>query len=236
MATLPPEAKQSTPPKVKKDWSKVTLSPDRPSDHFMIQFGSDTWLNKTDSIHTKGFSRHFNFYFMLDKPFKTNPRFSIAYGLGIGSSNIFFNDTYVDVRSNNAKLPFTDVSQANHFTKFKLTMIRLELPIELRFYADPENPKKSWKGAIGVKAGYLLNAYTKGKNLENSAGQSIYGSSYIEKESDTKFFSSARLAGTLRVGKGAFSLHADFDATPIIKSGFGPDVRTLSIGLTVSGL
>ena len=93
----PPAKKQVVvaPVMPKKDWSKVDLS-SRAADHIMIQYGSDTWLNRPDSVRIgNGFSRHFNMYFMLDKPFKSNGRFSVAFGLGIGSSHIFFNNTIV---------------------------------------------------------------------------------------------------------------------------------------------
>jgi len=59
----------TTAPVAKVDLKKADVSK-RAADHFMLQFGSDTWLNRPDSVATKGFSRHFNFYFMLDKPLK----------------------------------------------------------------------------------------------------------------------------------------------------------------------
>ncbi|HNJ58736.1 MAG TPA: hypothetical protein PLH33_06840, partial [Chitinophagaceae bacterium] len=66
----------------------------RTSDHFMLQYGMDRWSGAPDSLNVKGSSRHFNFYFMLDKPFKNSPKFSVAYGVGIGSSNIFLDKRY----------------------------------------------------------------------------------------------------------------------------------------------
>src|ERR1700733_13339366 len=84
----------------KKDWSKVVLG-NRPNDHLMLQLGYDSWAGKPDSIRTKGLSRSFNIYFMFDFPFKTDPRFSIGAGLGVGSSNIFFDKQSVLVRANN---------------------------------------------------------------------------------------------------------------------------------------
>src|SRR4051812_15788938 len=100
--------------KKKIDWSKIDLS-NRANDHFMIQYGYDGWLNTPDSATPSGFSRHFNFYFMYDKPFKTNPRFSVGIGVGLGSSNMFFENTYVQLKSTGLRLPFTDVSATNHF-------------------------------------------------------------------------------------------------------------------------
>lgn len=233
--------KQVTPappkaPKQPKDYSKINLS-NRSADHFMIQYGSDSWMSKPDSVRTgNGFSRHFNFYIMLDKPFKTNPHFSAAYGIGIGSSNIFFDKTYVNLKAVTTKLPFTDVSNTNHFSKFKLTTIYLEVPVEVRYYTDPENPDKSWKFAVGAKVGTLLKSYTKGKNLVDKNGATVYGNTYIEKESNKRFINGTRLAVTGRIGYGNIGLHGGYSITPVTKQGFGPDMNTFSLGLTISGL
>ncbi len=227
-----PKATSLTP---KKDWSKVDLST-RPADHIMIQYGSDSWLSRPDSVRTGGFSRHFNAYFMLDKPFKTNARFSFAFGIGIGSSNIFFNNTKVDIKSNSGRLPFTRVDSVDHFKKFKVTTIYAEVPVELRYYSNPENPGKSWKAALGVKVGTLLKSYTKGKDLVNKAGNSIYGTGYVVKESSKRFFNSTMLATTARVGYGMFSLDLGYQINGVLKDGAGPVMNKFSVGITISGL
>ena len=82
---------QPAPKKIKKSNGNSSNSfptkvEKHPADHILMQFGSDMWTNKPDSVNTNG-GKHFNFYLMTDKPFKTNPKFSVAYGLGIGSSN-----------------------------------------------------------------------------------------------------------------------------------------------------
>lgn len=214
---------------------KLDLS-NRAADHFMIQYGGDSWTNRPDSIRTSGFSRHFNIYFMLDKPFKTNPKFSIAYGIGIGSSNMFFKNTYVDVKANSARLPFTNVDSTNHFSKFKVTNIYAEIPVELRYFSNPENPAKSWKAALGVKAGTLLKTYSKGKNLVTKSGASVYGNGYIEKESSKRFFNGTMLAVTGRIGYGIISLDAGYQFNGVLKDGAGPSMNKFSIGITFSGL
>ena len=60
----------------------------RASDHFVVQLSADKLLGMPDSIdsHIKGLSRGLNIYAMLDKPFKSNPKLSIALGVGIGSA------------------------------------------------------------------------------------------------------------------------------------------------------
>lgn len=226
----------SKPVAAKRDWSKVDLS-HRTADHFMIQYGYDGWIGVPDTIRTKGFGRHFNLYFMLDKPFKTDKRFSWGLGVGFGSSNIFFDKQKVDLTSTGATLAFPDQSNgSSYFKKFKLTTIFLEIPAEVRYYSNPENTDKSWKFAAGVKLGVLAKAYTKGKDFVNSNGQTVYGSSYVEKESNSRYLNSFKVASTVRFGYGIVSLHGDFQISQVIKAGAGPGLNPFSIGLTISGL
>lgn len=221
-------------PKIKTDWSKVDVSK-VPSDHFLVQFGSDTWVGKPnpDTIGTKGFSRHFNFYAMLNRPFKSDKRFSVAYGLGIGSSNIFFDHRYVKVWAPSQTLPFDSTTR---FKKSKITTIYLQAPVELRYFSNPVDPQHSWKFAVGAKVGTLLKAYFKGKNLLDINNNSLYGTQYVLKESNKKFFNGTFLAATARAGYGNVSLNIDYSVLGVLKQNAGPVMNTLSIGLTISGL
>jgi hypothetical protein len=225
------KATPAAPPKPKK-----TSLADKANDHFMIQFGADMLTSTPDSVNTGGFSRHFNFAFMLNKPFAGNPHMSAAYGIGFSSNNIFFKDTYVDVKANATRLPFKDVSATNHFQKFKVVNIFAEIPVELRWVQDPDHTNSSFKAAVGAKVGYLVKAYTKGKNLVNAAGNTVYGSGYIAKESDKKFFNSTKLAATARIGWGFLSVDATYNILNVLKDGAGPDFKIWSLGLTLSGL
>jgi len=217
--------------------TKIDLT-GRASDHLMIQFGSDALLGRPDSVKTSGFSRHFNMYFMYDKPFKKNQHFSVAFGAGIGTSNIFFDDhTYVNLKTSANFLPFQHLdSAANHFEKQKITTIYLQAPVELRYYSNPAHPGKSWKLAAGIKIGELLKAYTKSKNYVTASGASIYGTTYIEKQQDTRFFNSTDVTLTGRVGYGIVSFDMGYTPTAYLRDGFGAVMNKLSFGLTISGL
>jgi hypothetical protein len=231
------QAQDNASTKKKTDWSKLDLS-NRANDHFMIQFGYDGWVNAPDSANPSGFNRHFNMYFMLDKPFKTDPRFSLGFGLGAGSSNIYFKNTIIGMQSNSSTLAFTDVSGSNHYKKYKLTTIFLEAPLEFRYVSDPLNSDRSFKIAVGMKLGYLLNAYTKGKNYQDQTGASIYGTSYKQKDYNKNYFNTTKAAATLRVGYGHFSLDGSYQLTTVLKSSAstGGAINPYSIGLTLSGL
>jgi Outer membrane protein beta-barrel domain len=219
----------------KKDWSKVKLSSKRPADHFMFQLAYDNWANAPDSINIQGFNRSANFYFMLDFPFKTDPRWSIGAGIGIGSSNIFFHQQEVLVAAyQNTTLAFPDETGGNHFKKYKLVTTYLESPVELRYAVDPTDMDHTWKFALGCKVGLLMSAYTKGKDLQSATGQTL--GNYIEKESSKQFFSTPKLAGTARVSYGVVGIFGQFQANSLIKASAGPAVFPFSIGITLSGL
>jgi len=171
---------------------------------------------------------------MLDFPFKTDPRFSLAGGLGISSSNIYFDKQEVLVAALNPTLAFPDKTASDHFKKYKLVSTYLEVPVELRFAFNPENTNKSWKIALGAKLGLLLSTYNKGKFLQNSAGQTI--NSYIRKESSKKYFNGSRFVPTLRISYGVFGIYAQYQLTPFIKGIYGPNIYPYSIGVSFSGL
>ena len=224
----------TAPAPAKKDWSKVNLS-NRPNDHFMIQIGYNGWTQTPDTVNFKGVPRSFNMYFMFDFPFKSSPRFSVGIGAGLGTDNVYFDKMTIDItgRTSNG-LTFKNVADTNYFKKYKLMTTYVEAPIELRFAANPVNPNKSWKAAIGAKIGTMLAASTKGKNLLNKNGGTV--NAHIQKEKAKRYFNSTRLAVTGRISKGVFGLYGQYQINNFIKEGFGPDVRPFQIGITISGL
>lgn len=227
-----PAFSQDIPKKPKK---KFDLG-NRAADHFMIQLGLNSMQGAPDSIssHVKGFQRSANVYLMFDKPFKGNPRLSVAIGAGIGTNNYYFKKMIVDIASTNPILPFRDVDSAQNFKKFKLSTAFLEVPLELRFTSNPELPNKTFKAAIGIKAGTLLNAHTKGKILRDANDKVI--NNYTVKETTKSYFNTTRLAATARVGYGNFTLFGAYSFTGIFKDGVAADMKTLQVGITLSGL
>src|SRR5204863_1105785 len=155
---------QDTTFKKKKD--PLSLA-GRANDHFLIQFGWMGWAGIPDSIATKGFSKSFNVYFMFDFPFKTNPKLSMAFGPGISSDHILFDETYVGLKDNTPILHFTNQSDTNHFKKTKLNTTYLEAPVEFRYVANPWHSDASFKFSFGAKVGTMISAHTRNVDLEN---------------------------------------------------------------------
>lgn len=221
----------STPANTKK----ITIA-NRPNDHLLIQLSSDHWTGMTDSIktHQKGLSRGFNAYFMLDRPFRSSPKFSIGFGLGISTSNITFRRENIDLKSASTTLPFTPVDSTNHFKKYKLATGYLEVPLEFRYSSKPLEPNKSFKVAIGARIGTLVNVHTKGKTLQDKNNNTI--NNYIEKENSKRFFNGTRFITTARVGYGVISVFGAYQLNNVLKDGAGPALHLYQVGLTISGL
>lgn len=217
--------------------NKAVLPPGnlpRSSDHFMLQFGYTGWQGAPDSIRTGGLPRSFNVYLMLDFPFKTNPHWSVAIGAGIATDNIYFNKTTVEIAGLAPTLVFRNVADTNNFKKYKLATSYAEVPLELRYTANPNDSRRSIKAAIGVKVGMLLNAHTKGNILQNRTGQTL--NDFKQKDFNKKYFNRQRIAATARIGFGHFTFFTSYQLTPLFKEGLAPAIRPYTVGLTLSGL
>lgn len=193
-------------------------------DFVMLQFTYDGWNNKPDSIKTTGIGRGFNAYLCYDFPLKSS-NFSFAAGIGIGTSNIYFdNQELLLNKTTDSVARFIPESQA--YKKFKLTTAYLEAPFELRFFANKMNRNKGFKAAVGFRAGTLIGAHTKGK-LENKVVEKVNTKNYLEKW---------RFAVTGRIGWGNFAVMGSYNLNTLFSEGLGPQVSPYSIGLSITGL
>jgi len=131
-------------------------------------------------------------------------------------------------------MAFRNVEDTNHYKKYKLSTNYLEAPLELRYAVNPEKPNGTFKVALGVKIGTMVNAHTKGKTLQNRAGGTI--NAYTLKETTKRYFNTTRVSGTLRVGYGNFTVFGTYQVSSLLRDGAGPILHPYSIGLTLSGL
>ena len=224
-----------TPAKKK---SKTFNISDRPKDHFMLQLGHVGWLEKPDTFSLKGLSRSVGVYFMLDLAFKTDPRFSIGLGAGVGSDHVFFDkgagrDLIIN-SGQGVQFKKNEGSNAGvQYRSIKLHTAYLEAPLELRFMHRPDKPHKSFKFAVGMKVGTLVTAVDKTRFNRDAEGNGGYNS----KIRDIRNFNSLRLAATARIGYGVFGAFVQYQLNDFIKEGQGPNqIRPLHIGITISGL
>jgi hypothetical protein len=205
----------------------------RDNDHLVIQVGGLQWLNKPDSIGSKGLNRTVNVHLFKDFIFKTDNRFSVAIGIGVGTDHFFLDNRNVDLAGTvGTRLNFP--KQVNTtYKKTKLATTYLEAPVELRFALNPLDYTRSLKIGIGAKVGTLVDAHTKRKKAEiNGSAANLP----TLKEKDRTFFSSTRIAGTFRVSYGYFGLFATYQVNSFIKDENNFKIRPFTIGLTLNGL
>lgn len=193
-------------------------------DFLVIQFGYAGLTGTGANTLSMKFNRTFNMHFMYDMPL-TGSNFSLAAGIGVGSDNYIFDKEYINISS--AASP-NRVDNEN-LKKSKLSVNYLEVPLELRFRQVPDNANKGFKGAIGLKAGYLLNAHN--KLVTNESGFKV-----VEKESSKYWFNTWRFAATARLGYGNFGVFGTYALNSMFKDNSNFAVNAYSFGIMVSGL
>lgn len=201
---------------------------EKPSrDFVMLQFTYEGWNNTPDSVKTGGIGRGFNAYLCYDFPIKTS-HFSFATGIGVGVSNIYFDNQQL-VLTDSGQTVAKFIPERKDYSKFKLVTTFLEAPFELRYFSNRDNRNRGFKAAVGLRAGTLVGAHTKGNRTEN-------GSKLSEKVQSRDFLERWRFGATARVGYGNFTLFGAYNFTGVFKDGAGPQVTPFSIGLCVTGL
>jgi hypothetical protein len=220
---------ENDPLKNKKKTQKIDLS-QRPSDHLLIQFGYHGWAKTPDSINTTGFSNSFNIYFLFDFPFKSSPKLSVGIGAGVGTDNMYFERTTIDLKPIDQVRFYTD--SIIDYKKYKLATGYFEIPLELRYSSNPVNMNRGLKVALGAKVGISYDGHIKA-NVDRDVN-GLGG--YKTKEKDRTHFNTPRIAGTFRIGWGNASAFATYTFNEFFKTNRGPDIRTWSVGLCFSGL
>ena len=206
---------------------------DRNSDHIILQFGKLNWAGKPDSIATRGLSRTFNIHFIKDIIFKTDNRFSVGIGIGIGSDHLNLDKRNVTLTKNTSPVLTFPLQIGTIYTRTKLATTYLEAPVELRFAANPANYDRSFKFALGVKVGQLIDVHLRRKKAEvNNSAVALP----TLKEKDKSFFEKTRLAVTSRIGYGHFSLFGTYQINGFIKDANNFNVRPFSMGICISGM
>lgn len=208
---------------------KKVIKPSR--DFVMFQLTYENWANTPDSVKIGGIGRGFNAYLCYDFPISKS-NFSFAAGIGVGTSNIYFDNQLPILNSSATAIRFQNVDTASGvdlYKKSKMTTAYIEAPFELRFFGDKENRNRGFKAAIGMRVGILVGAHTKNKN-------SVSGPTLVEKVNSKSYFQTWRFAPTARIGWGNFSLYGSYNLSPLFNNSQGPEVYPYSIGLCITGL
>jgi hypothetical protein len=198
-------------------------------DFVMLQFTYEAWTNTPDSINTVGFGRGFNGYLCYDFPIQKSS-FSFAAGVGVGTANIYLDNQQIRLTDTGARGSMVAfVPETADYKKYKINTTYLEAPFELRYFGNRENRNKGFKAAIGMRAGILVGAHTKGV-------REVDGAKIVEKVNTKRYLDKYRFSATARVGWGNFTLFGSYNLNSLYNEGSGPDIVPYSIGLCITGL
>lgn len=211
-----------------KSTEEVKKQINKAKDRLVFDFTADILLNRPDSVEMKGLSRGFNVYFMYDLPLGKS-RFSIAPGLGIGTSNYYFRSS---LSQDSIGTTFTRISDDIDFKKSKIGLTYVDIPLEFRFRSKPNKKGSSWKLAAGFKAGLLIqNKWKyKGEDLSNNGEQvkfKVFGDDNLNR---------FRYGATIRGGYGMLNAFVYYSLSDLFKDNKGPSLTPLSFGISINGL
>jgi hypothetical protein len=198
-------------------------------DRLVVDLTFDQWLHDENGLKLKWHSRGFNTYFMYDIQLgKKKKLFSVAPGLGISTSSIFHNANVKDTV--NGTTFNIDPTVTDNYKKNKFGLTYVDIPLELRFRSTPNAKNKSWKFALGFKAGVLIDSKVKVKQEDANGNMKIY------KEKRYGDLNRFRYGATVRFGYGPFNFFGFYSIAKLFDKGMGPDITPISMGISINGL
>jgi len=144
-------------------------------------------------------------------------------GLGIEWNNYrFHNDVKLDP---NAPV-IAEVPELNrNYTKSKLNVRYLNVPLILEFQTNPKSNVNSFHIGAGVVGGLRIGSHTKNV-FDNNKRQK-------EKVRDDFHLNPLKADATLRIGWGKLNLYGNYSLLTLFREGKGPELYPFSVGLTL---
>jgi hypothetical protein len=155
-------------------------------------------------------------------------KFSIVPGFGLGLDRFkFINNNTLTYESGDLVMSKInlDITKSQFITNY------VDVPIELRYSRNPGDPNRTFKAAIGFRAGLLLNAFTKIRYDDD-------GTTAKEKTKRDWELNTYRYSMYGKIGVGNFSVFTYYNMSTLFKTDQGPDsssINNLAIGISLAG-
>ena len=202
------------------------------ADKLVFDISFDNWIQDIDEIKTYVNSFGFNFYFMYDIPLGKS-RMSFAPGLGFSTSFVKNNAKITETDSGTVFIPYLNRKNTDYVRhKNSLVTVYFDVPLELRYRAKPNDKGKSFKLALGVKQGVLVDGHTKRK-FEHPIDSDKNKKEKLKNFVDLSRF---RFGPVFRIGYGSVNFFAYYGVIGLFKQDDGPEINTWSAGISISGL
>ena len=190
-------------------------------DRLFVDVTWETWLNPPSDIdfepaRNRGIT--FSSLFRLDGG---DNKVGIAPGIGFSSANVHTN---VKAWSFDDEGAIEATWQNPDYKKNKVVLSYVEVPLEVQYRAKDKH--ESFKAALGIKGGWLVDLHTKRKK-DN-------GDKIKQKFRDP--FQDYRYGTYLRIGYGSFHVFGHLGLSSIFEPDQAPNTQSLSVGISLSGI
>ena len=216
---------------------KKTTRPDIPGT-FTVELGVNG-APQAPSRFDLGFwgSRTINVYYQYDLRVLKS-RFSVVPGIGLSLERFKFTNGYTLMygAGPNDSLAMFSHTQAGYpgMKKSQLVTNYVEVPLEICYRSNPEDPARSFKASIGGRVGYLYDSFTKVKHKENTEVKKL-------KDKQKYQLNEVRYGVFAKIGLGNFSIFGYYNLNPLFEKGKGPvekgkttEFNTFTAGISLS--
>ncbi|RKQ49776.1 outer membrane protein with beta-barrel domain [Roseivirga pacifica] len=217
-------------------FSAKAQRPDLPG-ALVFDFGFNSWSDKPTGADLNWFqSKTVNATYFYDLPIGKGG-FTLTPGLGMSWEKYTFdnNTTLVSSISNGQRttevVDLEDQFGSLSFDKSKLGLFYVDMPLEIRWYANRDKYSRGFRVAAGGKVGVLYSSFTKVKF------QDALGDNRMLKDRKELGFNRFRYGLQARVGWGGFAIFSFYELSDKFDNppAGGADTRTLTIGISLTG-
>lgn len=200
-----------------------------PKQFFFFDISNTTWLNAPDDVQTKLISGGLNINFLYEFNVISS-KLGIAPGISYSVSGVKSNAVYdYEFNSSGSEVLFTDLKPYDTlYTKSKLSVSYVEIPLEVHIHLKPNNRRLGLLIAPGFRAGVLAGDFWKLNYHASVAGAEkvkVYGIENI---------SPFRYGVSLRLMYYKFGLFGYYQLNHLFEESKGPAITPFSIGVSVS--
>ncbi len=198
---------------------------------FSVEFGFNQTINKPDSLFKTSFwgSRTVNIYYQGEFQIKDS-KFSIHPGIGFGLERYKFKNNYTLGYKTDSKEVEMIPSPFDKTKKSMVVMNYFDVPLDIRFTLNPDDPNRSFKVSVGGRFGFLYDSFLKFKYREDGETKKL-------KDKQNYSLNPLRYGVSLKVGFGNFNAFGYYDFSPKWEKNLGPqktDMTNLTFGISIS--
>jgi hypothetical protein len=182
-------------------------------------------------------SRTLNIYYQYDIRILKS-RFSLVPGIGFSLERFKFKNNgvlaYNSAASDSLQIVTALQAGVPGLKKSQLITNYLDIPVEIRYSSNPDDPGRSFKLSAGARIGYMFDSFTKVKYKDDGEKKHL---------KDKQNFDLTRIRYGLfgKIGIGNFSVFTYYNMTPLFKTGKGPgqkgivtDFNTFTVGISLA--